>query len=369
MALLLVGVMQWLDSFGMRWTETAFTFMADGGILAVFSAYVIIYSYIQAGVHEDCAKDLCLKYGAILELPKRPSMTISESCCEWTAREVGNLCVDFLSSSRLLMAWTEDWPQVIIALVLLLKGSEGGFKVSGLLGMSVVISLAKGLLIPSFQQLMFEQRKAAVESALHALVASEEGQRLLVEKLLQSSLVMAADLARSQLQELLLEPSTDVLKGLHVWDSQFFQPLHDLRERWLEDVGRSEDGETVRQRLVAGYLQWGITPQQLFDLGHMSGNCKSAGFTVVQCKEIAKFSAKDCKEAGFSLSDCLGSGYPTAAIRTAGFSASAWKEASFTANQCKDAGFSAKECLEAGYSWEECRDAGFSNLPDPDFPL
>ncbi|CAK9061922.1 unnamed protein product [Durusdinium trenchii] len=365
-SLLVLGLVQWLRSLHITYADTAFWFLADGRLLAVISAYAILYSHFLAVLHEDSAKDLCKTFKAIRYLPLKPPSSFPEGLVDKIARQVGNLCVDFLSSSRLLLAWSKDLPEAIIALVLLFQSAtdQPGL---GLIGYSAIISIVKSLLIPSCQHLLLSQRKAAFQQALVALVRSNESVELLLRDLQPStstkptaSSALSVEQTKQKLQVLLSEASRHLLSELNLGDAERFKAFHLSREKWLSQVVTSEDGERIRGRLVASYVETGISANELFDLGHMTGNCKLVGFTALECKLIARFSAKQCKDAGFLVSDCLGAGYTTKEIKAADFSARDWKDASFTANQCKDAGFSAKECADAGFSFQDCLEAGFS---------
>lgn len=122
----------------------------DGGLLAVLSVYVIIYSHILVIEHDDCARDLRKTYRSILELPMKRSRFGDAHLRDWIERQLGNQFVDFLSSSRLLIAWAEDWPQGVLGVLIVLH--HGGTEGFGLAGFSALVSISKGLLIPFFSE-------------------------------------------------------------------------------------------------------------------------------------------------------------------------------------------------------------------------
>ncbi|CAK9078821.1 Uncharacterized protein SCF082_LOCUS37634, partial [Durusdinium trenchii] len=342
--------------------------LLDGGILAVFSMYVIVASYIQVNYHEECAKDLRKTYKAILELPLKPLSIAGETWWEWLQRQLSNVCVDFLSSSRLLIAWAEDWPQGILGLVIVLKNAEG----IGFAGISAAISFSKGFLIPVLQRAMFEQRKLAVQEKLEALVSSQ-GLKACVKRLNldQSSQVLTRGSLPKELQGLLKEPSVNLLKGLNVSDADLFQPIRELQQTWLQELERKpETLEEFENHVAASYLEKdasGEMAEKLSKAGYMRGDCRVVGFTALQCKKFGCFTAKKCKDAGFTAKECKDAGFTAKEceeagflLAEAGFSAKELQEDGFSARQCSDAGFTAKECKDAGYSAERCKDAGFS---------
>ncbi|CAK9033228.1 IcmE/DotG protein [Durusdinium trenchii] len=341
-----------IDSHAVSFSEEAFLWLADGGLLAVVSAHVLVYSYIQVNSDEDCARDLRKTYRAILELPLRPINPKSETLCQWLGRRLSNICVDFLSRARLLIAWAEDIPQGVIGVVLVLR--YAGSKGIGFAGISAIISISKGLLIPGSQRFILSHRSAAVMTGLEGLIEPDAMEGLFA-RLLKEASPLNADRVDTVVREILSAQSSDLLKQLNVGESEMFRPIQQLRENWLVDAC-----EVVRGRLVAQYLKQGISAKRLFDLGHMAGNCKVAGFSAKQCKEIASFSVEKCRAAGFFPNDCLQAGFSPSDCKDAGFSIHECKEAGFSAKQCKEAGFSAKQCREADFSAEEFRNAGFS---------
>lgn len=102
----------------------------------------------------------------------------------------------------------------------------------GFAGISAIISVGKGILIPFFQKYMFEQRSAAVQRGLDALL-SPLTLEVLVDQL--PGPVQARKVGRT-LQELVREDSRDVLKRLNVGESELFHPIHQLRSDWLNDL-------------------------------------------------------------------------------------------------------------------------------------
>ncbi|CAK8988567.1 Uncharacterized protein SCF082_LOCUS1452 [Durusdinium trenchii] len=340
-----------IDSLCVSFSEEAFRWCADGGLLAVVSIFVIIHSHIQVNQIEDTARDLRKTYRAILELPLKPTNPDGETCCEWMERRVTNLCVDFLSSARLLIAWSEDIPQGVIGVALVLRyaGPNG----IGFAGISAIISISKGILIPGLQRAVLSHRTAAVQRGLDAIVR-EEKKRAMIEKRFQGTTPVGDSRVRFLVEGLLREESSDLLKRLNVGESDLFQAIRNRRESWLQ-----ESCEEIRNLVVADYLKQGVSAKDLFDLGHMTGNCKESGFSARECKDIAGFSVQQCRVAGFTPADCLEAGFSTNDCKDEGFSAAECKEAGFSPKQCKGAGFSAKECKEADFSAKEFKDAGF----------
>ena len=127
-----------IDTLCQNWAPTVFRCLADGGLLASVSIYVILNSHIHIFENEDCVRDLRKRYRAILELPLKPTNTDRETCCEWMGSRISNLCVDFLSSARLVIAWSEDIPQGLIGVVLVLR--YAGRNGIGFAGISATIS-------------------------------------------------------------------------------------------------------------------------------------------------------------------------------------------------------------------------------------
>ena len=178
--------------------------LSDGGLLGLAAMYVIVFSYFQVALHEECKQDLHKTYMAILKLPLKPLKPVPETTWEWLAREASNQLVDFLSSSRLLIAWTEDIPQGIIGILLIVRFSiphaeSGGTKSLGFAAGSALISFLKGGLIPALQLYVFAQRKADVKRSLDLLVDSQEALQKLVDTLEEAS----TRILRGQLGKLL----------------------------------------------------------------------------------------------------------------------------------------------------------------------
>ncbi|CAK8986127.1 unnamed protein product [Durusdinium trenchii] len=345
--MLITDRLRQIDSVLVNFSEETFWWLADGGLLAIVSIYVILHAHILVIRSEDCAQDLRKTYRAILELPLKPTNPGGEACCAWIGRRFTNLCVDFLSSARLLIAWSEDIPQGVIGVALVLRyaGPNG----IGFAGISAIISTSKGVLIPILQRLVLEYRKSQVARGLDDILGTQ--QKAFLEKFLATSPV-SHERIRLQVEEPLRTMSSDLLKRLNV---DLVAEMQKMRHKWLAD-----GGEMIRCEVVASYLNQGVSTTNLFDLGHMTGHCKNAGFSAGQCKEVAGFSAQKCKEAGFSPSDCKEAGFSYSECKDADFSIQECIEAGFTPMQCKEAGFVAKQCKEAGFSARDFKDAGFS---------
>ncbi|CAK9061917.1 unnamed protein product [Durusdinium trenchii] len=339
------------------YSEALYECLTDGGVLAAFSVYVIVYSHLLVNLHEDCAADLRKIYRAILELPLKETDFVPQTWRERMAQKTTNLFVGLLSSSRLLIAWAENWPQGFFATLLVLRYSRGAGV--GFAGCSAIVSIVKGLIIPSFQKLLLHQKWTAVETGLNTLLESEKDQQAVIKQLSTASVISATDL-KDVLAGFLDKPSSDLLNQLNVGESDLFNPIKDLRREWLLGILGTDNGEEIRCKLIASYLHKGVSARELFNLGHMTVNCKYAGFTARQCMEVGGFSAGECKAAGFSVSDCIGAGFLKTEVKAAGFFAQEWKSSGFSAVQCKDVGFSAGECLAAGFSKDDCLRAGFA---------
>lgn len=372
-AIIVIGLVLQICSMSHAWDHVAKTAsvileaLADGGFLAVLSTYVIIYSHILVNRSKDCAQDLRKKYGGILELPLKPTTTGEETTWECIERHAGNSFADFVSGARLLIAWAEDWPQGIIGVALVFRYS--GINGLGFAGFSAIISVSKGLLIPYGQRIILLWKAAAVQRALEDLVETDAKQSEWVEKLKNTSDLWSAEEVRDKLQGWLKQPSSEVLDRLGVTAVELYKPIHVQRDQWLASVVKSDDRDkvvksdgcdTIRCRLVASYLQKGVPATELFRRGHFIGRCKLAGFSVEQCKGIASFDAKGCRNAGFLLSECLQSGcYTLRETMDGGFSADDWKAAGYTAKDFKTHS-TVKMCVSAGFTVEECTRAGFA---------
>eukprot|EP00438_Fugacium_kawagutii_P000978 Skav221355 [mRNA] locus=scaffold2286:13301:17892:+ [translate_table: standard] len=392
-----------LAGFALEFAEPG-SLYTDGGLLSVLSVYVIVYSHIEVLLHEDCARDLRKTYRSILELPLKPTSFVKETEWEWMERQLSNQFVDFLSSSRLLIAWAEDLPQGVLGVLLVLCHGKGkGF---GLAGFSAIVSTSKGLLIPSLQSVILEHRKSVVRTGLDALVESEEALSLLLAQL-EETFLIRAEVADEVFRDLLVAPSDDVLKGLNVAEADLFEPVRELRQTWLLSAV-SEHDRKFRRCLVSHFVQRGVSIQECLEAGYSSVECqyaglsasrfKEAGCSLQECKQ-AGFSAKECKDGGFTVSEfqdvgfsatqcrivgfleteCEGAGYSAkdwrqpftaqsckdagmsvAYVKKAGFAAGFCKEAGFSASECRQGQFSVKDCKYAGFSAQECRDAGFT---------
>ena len=353
--LLMIGFLPEIDAFCSSLSAAAFPLLVDGGLLAVMSAYVIVYSYIEVNSHDDCARELRKTYGAILELPLKPAMKIDETWPEWIARQASNQFVAFLSSSRLVIAWGEDWPQGVLGVLLVVRYSSGGSV--GFAGLSAIISISKGLLIPFCQQIILDQRMAVVQKSLDAFMDSQELQDLFAD--LKKSSVLGPEAVLSLLPDSLKQPSQDILTRFNTSEADLFEPVRQFREDWLTNLRDPENSERIRCCLVGSYLKQGLPCKVLYNSGHMIGKCQLAGFTAAQCKEIGGFTAKQCKDAGFSAQQCKDAGFSAEECKDAGFSCGDCYAAGFSAKQCKDAAFTAEECRTAGFSARDCYDAGF----------
>ena len=342
-----------LSSPCLTFVQAAFEWLGDGGLLAVVSAYVIVVSYVQVSWHDECKRELRKSYRVILELAeKKPETLKAETWPEWTERQFSNFCVDFVSRARLLIAWSEDWPQGVLGVALVLR--YVGLKGFGFAGISAAISVGKGVLIPVGQSLIFEYKKAAVEKALDDLVFSAETRQRMVETLPsppQNSPIDPESVGEP-FNRLMKKHSDSVLKRLNVADSELYRPLRDwLQQQWFKDLMKSERHiERFRVSLVEHYLNNGAPVRYLYQLGHMKGKCKLAGFKASDCKELANFTAEMCKKAKFTVKDCT----------DAGFSLSQCKEAGFTVKHFKNAGFTATQCAEAGFSQDDLEDVDFT---------
>ncbi|CAK9000314.1 Uncharacterized protein SCF082_LOCUS6445 [Durusdinium trenchii] len=360
-ALVVVAFFLEFNETCIRFSEAVWLHLTDGGLLAVCSIYVILYSHIHTTMDDDCKRDLQKTYWPILELPLKPAtLGSNETWCAWIKRHARNQCLYFLSSSRLLIAWAEDCPQGSIAVVLLMRYS--GFHAFGLTGFSAIVSISKGISIPFFRRAILKQHQGAVQKKLDALVESNELKAVAAQVEEAADEVIRADRLPDVLQDVLSHPSMLVLQHFQVTEANIFQPIRALRTRWLEDVTHSEVAERVRLLLVGRYLQKGVNAQELLERGHMTGKCKDANFTATQCKEIGGFSAQECKAAGFTVCDCRSAGYPVRELKRIFSSALDWKTAGFNARDCREAGFSAIDCANAGFTAHERRWAGFLDI-------
>ncbi|CAK9062005.1 unnamed protein product [Durusdinium trenchii] len=357
LALAMLGTLgSWprVGSVYLGYVEGVFHWMTDGGLLTVLSTYVIFYSYVRVCLNDDCAQDLRKTYGGILELPAKPAAPLAtETRCDWMARQLGNLCVDFLSSSRLLIAWAEDWPQGFIGVVLVFAihshatESQQPKKI-GFAGISAIISVGKGILIPFFQKYMFEQRSAAVQRGLDALL-SPLTLEVLVDQL--PGPVQARKVGRT-LQELVREDSRDVLKRLNVGESELFHPIHQLRSDWLNDLLNPENRffRAFQRCLLRSY-----GAEAVRELGFSVAECQRAGFTLGQCR-IAGYPPDECRDVYETGDEKTGR-----QLKAVGFSAMDCKNAGLSAVVCRAEGFSAKDCKDAGYSPRDCKAAGYKS--------
>ncbi|CAK9061903.1 unnamed protein product [Durusdinium trenchii] len=358
LALAMLGTLgSWprVGSVYLGYVEGVFHWMTDGGLLTVLSTYVIFYSYVRVCLNDDCAQDLRKTYGGILELPAKPAAPLAtETRCDWMARQLGNLCVDFLSSSRLLIAWAEDWPQGFIGVVLVFAihshatESQQPKKI-GFAGISAIISVGKGILIPFFQKYMFEQRSAAVQRGLDALL-SPLTLEVLVDQL--PGPVQARKVGRT-LQELVREDSRDVLKRLNVGESELFHPIHQLRSDWLNDLLNPENRffRAFQRCLLRSY-----GAEAVRELGFSVAECQRAGFTLGQCR-IAGYPPDECRDVYETGDEKTGR-----QLKAVGFSAMDCKNAGLSAVVCRAEGFSAKDCKDAGYSPRDCKISAWKDL-------
>ncbi|CAK9012050.1 unnamed protein product [Durusdinium trenchii] len=267
-ALVVVAFFLEFNETCIRFSEAVWLHLTDGGLLAVCSIYVILYSHIHTTMDDDCKRDLQKTYWPILELPLKPAtLGSNETWCAWIKRHARNQCLYFLSSSRLLIAWAEDCPQGSIAVVLLMRYS--GFHAFGLTGFSAIVSISKGISIPFFRRAILKQHQGAVQKKLDALVESNELKAVAAQVEEAADEVIRADRLPDVLQDVLSHPSMLVLQHFQVTEANIFQPIRALRTRWLEDVTHSEVAERVRLLLVGRYLQKGVNAQELLERGEV----------------------------------------------------------------------------------------------------
>eukprot|EP00439_Symbiodinium_sp_Y106_P034018 s5300_g4.t1 len=274
------------------WMHGVYLYLADGGLLCIFSLYVVIYSYLQVLAHEDGKRDLQRSFGPILEL-RRPPRPVAERCTEWSARTAGNLSVDFLSSSRLMMAWTRDWPQVVIGLVLVwrynLQHHHDGF---GLAGISTIISLCKGLLIPSFQACLCQWQENRALDALEVLI-SWERLPALARKLHQTFSRIRRPEVEQKLQTLVEKQSLEVLQRFNVTERSLFRPVVSAVEQWMSDCLplESDQVQEVTVHLLAIYVDKGATAEELSAAGYPT-------LEVLSAWRLLGRSCSSCRDEG-----------------------------------------------------------------------
>ena len=346
---------------------------AEGGLLAIPSIYVILYSYTMVNLHPECAKDLRKAYFAISGLPLQSAQLQSsadEGCIkakwDWMKREARILWMDLLSSSRLMIAWAEDWPQGLIGLVFVarFRRRAAGF---GFASLSALVSLSKGILIPALQQYAFRQQKDAVFKALDGLLHPQlhAAQEYAAKLYTTAGTRMTRPDAKRTLYGLLAELSEEVLKGFQVRERDLLQPILTFHETWLQEIEFGGLASVVMPCLAELYIQDGTPREELFDLGFVkeanfsSKDCKAAGYHVADCRE-AGFSLGECREAGYSVAACTKSGVSLSECRVAGYHVEECIQAGHNLRECREGGYRLKDCLAAAFSLQQCRKAGFT---------
>ncbi|OLQ05777.1 hypothetical protein AK812_SmicGene11031 [Symbiodinium microadriaticum] len=377
------------------WFRDAYMYVTDGGILCIISIYVIIYSYTQVIVHEDCARDIRKTYRGILELPSKPAQPGAGGWSAWLQREAENVLVDMLSSSRLMIAWAEDIPQGLLSVVLLARFTQHGVVQGlGLAGLSAMISLSKGVCTPTFQPIMRQRQRRNVGRELKQLLELDENLEDLAKQLSfrMSNIIEREHLTRLSLS-MLKERSDDVLARYNVGQREAYQPIFSDRDQWFSGLSQDIPEDTQKMGKIAGFLvavyldEGKIAPGDLLGLGYceieVTSGCRHAGFSISQIRELGfVFEVGQCRDAGFSCQECLEAGHTVKDCKDGGYSCQEFRLAGIlpSIDNCLDAGFSfkevgeaftvvefyndqriAKECLRAGFTLQQCQQAGYSN--------
>ncbi|CAE7689527.1 unnamed protein product [Symbiodinium sp. CCMP2456] len=255
----------------------ALQFLTNAGLLGLLSVYVVVSSYIQVNLHEDCAQDLRKSYFPILLLPLKKAPSVSETITERLTREASNFFVDFISSSRLMIAWAEDCPQAFIGVALSIRYTmpDKGIKGLGFAGFSAAVSTAKAILIPLGQQAVLEQRRRDVRQELEALVTSESLDQFARDSL-TSTVVQRSEITKI-LQGHLLNSSEDVLTRWNVGLRELFQPIIAERDKWVKDNTREKEHELVTC-LLPFYKKAGFSADDMQKAGYADHDLREAGF-------------------------------------------------------------------------------------------
>ena len=316
--------------------------LTDGWLLAVVSAYVIIFSYVRVSLYAEPAREIKKSYYAVLCLPP-PKTSSEEGCCAWAARQAITLWEDLLSSSRLIIAWVEDIPQGLLGMMFITTYTlpKEGVASLGFAGVSALISICKGVLIPYFQDGMFERRRQGVQKEFEMWETSDEAKPAALARFLGCTAsptdagFIDRDNARGMLQSHLINYSEQVLQKFGVHDREIFAPIKLDRDAWVQTVLFKEDlGLDALKHLYKIHLERGAGEAALI----ASGYGREAGLTASRCKE-KKYTCMQCRNSGYSAAHC--------------------KEAGYSCAECKNAGYSCRECVQAGYMEQECRLAGF----------
>jgi ribosomal protein L13E len=148
--------------------------------------------------------------------------------------------------------------------------------------------------------------------------------------------------------------------------------IQNLVNQWRAS-GKSAD------ELRALSAQYGITLEDLMNMGYTAQDLKDAGFTADELKnsgvtiaelkaagftvndlQQAGFSIQDFRNAGFSIQDLTSAGYSLRDIHDAGVSVSDLRANGITTSELRASGFSASELKESGLTDRELLNGGYS---------
>eukprot|EP00437_Effrenium_voratum_P044238 CAMPEP_0181473068 /NCGR_PEP_ID=MMETSP1110-20121109/39931_1 /TAXON_ID=174948 /ORGANISM="Symbiodinium sp., Strain CCMP421" /LENGTH=599 /DNA_ID=CAMNT_0023598169 /DNA_START=267 /DNA_END=2066 /DNA_ORIENTATION=- len=387
------------------------------------SAYVVGFAYIVALSHKESEADLRKTYMGVLALPSQSYASGAQTLFEALEVEATNAAVDFLSYARLIIAWSEDWPQGFIGIFVgLLTGSKFAF-------VSAAVSLAKGLLIPLGQAVILQIKSTQVSRFLRSLVCSDDGLRSCAKAVPVKGRQSYSDL-RMQIETTLEKLASQRLKALNILpDRELYAAIFQDRDNWLQSV-KSETLEQTQWPEAKKFTEeiaenpptlpesttkstWcsfadcrsnerrigfaGDASQTDSILDVACGACvrnqlEPEGERLDELREVLQngFPVCVCRLAGFSIRECLGAGVTAEDCLAANFGARSWKAAGYTAEWCKmqrftpkallvfgaaslkSLGVTAAHCREdhckasdlrqVGFSAEDCRKAGYDAL-------
>ena len=396
--------------------------MSDGGCLFLLSGYVIIISYVKVSESEEAARDLRRVYRGILSIrPEGSKHKIDEPTDEDEEHtndgeaQCGGSCggcyqlrvhmrqqmdqklADFVSSAKLLIAWTEDLPQGLIGLALTLRHRDKVGSV-GFAAVSAIVSFLKGFLIPVGQGMVLARKMAQ----LHSIQMNDTKEIFKLLSVKSPSGLLSYQDVRDGLPDAVKEYTDMACDTLNLERAveerpSLFAPVYE----YLDGLSKSETFVGVCGEVVSKHRQTRMA--SMMDMraqGFSSRACKLGGYTVKDFRKAAVLNLTVCQEAGFTADELLDAGNDSQQLLQAlhcsckdlvdklnflpkhfhkariqlrdcydvaqksrnphQFTDTHFREAGYSAADFRGAGLSAKDCKKAGFALAKCREAGYT---------